>query len=186
MELNEKGVITRKHIGVWRSDNHGKTWVLGEVPVPEKIKTPRNISSEARVTELSDGILLYNDRTRNTGRQLSWSEDGGKSWSELVQGAELKVTQCNGSLLTLKNEKGELTNTILFSVPSAGGRSNGLIYVSNDGGKTWPIEKNVVKGNFAYSALVQLKNRKIGLFYETGHYRTISMVELNLGELTSK
>ncbi|MGY8659117.1 MAG: sialidase family protein [Verrucomicrobiales bacterium] len=183
MDLNEKGEIIKKHIGVWRSDDHGKTWTLGEVPVPEGINTPRNISSEARVTELSDGTLLYNDRTRNTGRQLSWSMDGGVMWNELVQGSELKVTQCNGSLLTLRDEKGALTNTVLFSVPSAGGRSNGLVYVSHDDGRTWPVVKNVVIGSFAYSALLQLKNGRVGLFHETGHYRTISLVELDLEQL---
>ena len=184
MELNGKGEITKKNIGVWRSDDHGKTWTLGVVPVPEGINTPRNISSEARVTELSGGGLLYNVRTRNTGRQLSWSKDGGVQWNELVQGRELKVTQCNGSLLTWKDKKG--ANTVLFSVPSPGGRSDGLVYVSHDGGRSWPIVKNVVKGDFAYSALVQLKGAKVGLFYETGHYRTVSLIELDLEKLISK
>lgn len=122
-----------------------------------KTDTPRNLSSEARVSEVEDGTLIYNERTRNTGRQLSWSSNGGESWSELIHAGDLQVTQCNGSLLTLSRNDGELTNVLLFSGPSAGGRINGLVHVSKDGGKTWPIVKRVVKGNFAYSALVQLE-----------------------------
>lgn len=186
MDLNENGVIVRKHVGVWRSDDHGQTWSLIKIPVPSKIDTPRNISSEARVSELKDGTLIYNERTRNTGRQIAWSHDGGGSWSETLQGRALKVTQCNGSLLTLRGSDGKLTDDLLFSVPSPGGRSNGLVYVSRDGGKTWPIVKNVVAGSFAYSALVQLDEERVGLFYETGSHRTISFLKLEQALLMSR
>ena len=79
------------------------------------------------------------------------------------------------------NEK--LTNTVIFSVPSPGGRSNGVIYVSKNGGKTWPIAKNVIAGSFAYSALVQLDADTVGLFYETNHYKDINFVTLPLKDL---
>ncbi len=183
MDLNERGEITAKHVGVWRSDDHGQRWNLGKIPVPEEVNTPRNVSSEARVTELPDGTLLYNDRTRKTERQLSWSENGGESWGELVKGIELKASQCNGSLITLRDGKGVLTETVIFSIPSPGGRSDGYVYVSKDGGKTWPIVKNVVKGSFAYSALIQLDGGRVGLFFEEDHYRTISLIELEVEKL---
>lgn len=186
MDLNGQGEIMKKHLGVWSSDDHGKTWALNKIPVLEKINTPRNISSEARVTELKDGTLLYNQRTRNTGRQLSWSRDGGNSWSELTKGDELKVTQCNGSLLTLRDKSGKPTETVLLSIPSAGGRSNGLVYISKDGGETWPIVKRVVKGSFAYSAIVQLNGAEVALFYERGGYREIAMLTLETSELIKK
>ncbi|BDS08554.1 hypothetical protein NT6N_35940 [Oceaniferula spumae] len=184
MDLNEKGNITHKHLGAWYSDDHGKTWALAEVPMDEKINTPRNASSEARITELADGTLLYNQRTRKTGRHLSWSKDSGASWNQTEQATQLKVTQCNGSLMTLRDKSGKLTNTVLFSVPSPGGRSNGMIYISKDGGKTWPIAKNVIKGNFAYSALIQIDGENVGLFYETGHYKQINFVSLPIEKLT--
>ena len=183
MDLNGSGEIMAKHVGVWRSDDHGETWVLAKIPVPKEINTPRNVSSEARVTELQDGTLLYNDRTRKTQRQLSWSKDGGVNWSELRMGDKLKASQCNGSLITVRDEKGALTNTVVFSIPSPGGRSNGFVYVSKDGGETWPLVKNVVKGSFAYSALLQLEGRKVGLFYEKDHYREISFLELEMEKL---
>jgi len=85
MDLDDKGSITHKHIGVWRSDDHGLTWQRSEIPMDPTINTPRNASSEARVTELADGTLLYNQRTRGTGRHLSWSKDGGTTWSKTRQ-----------------------------------------------------------------------------------------------------
>ena len=109
------------------------------------------------------------------------------TWSGTRRAVELKATQCNGSMITLRDAAGELTDTVLFSVPSPGGRSDGLIYTSRDGGKTWPIVKETVRGNFAYSALIQLDADTIGLLYETNHYRDIRFVALSVEELlTSK
>lgn len=183
MDLDEQGVILKKHVGVWSSDDHGVTWKLNKIPVPKEIDTPRNVSSEARVTELKSGVVLYNERTRNTGRQVSRSKDYGTTWDVVTKEEELKASQCNGSLLTLRDGEGRLTDILLLSVPSPGGRSNGVIYISKDGGKTWPIVKNMVRGKFAYSALVQLNGGKVGLFYETGHYRVISFLELEVEKL---
>lgn len=183
MDLDDKGNITHKHIGVWHSDDEGRTWTLSKIKMPEGVNTPRNASSEARITELPDGSLLYNERTRNTGRHLSRSTDGGTTWTTTAPAPELKATQCNGSLLTLRDKSGALTNTVLCSVPSPGGRSNGVIYVSKDGGKSWPLTNKVIKGNFAYSALIQLSPDSIGLFYETNHYRDIWMTTLPIADL---
>jgi len=182
MDLNETGGIVAKHPGVWLSDDHGETWALSLIPLDPKIATPRNASSEARVTELAHGRLLYNERTRNTGRHLAWSTDGGDSWTKTRQAADLKVTQCNGCTITLRDANGQLTDTVLFSIPSPGGRSNGLVYLSQDGGKTWPIRRDVVKGFFAYSALIQLDAETVGLFYEANRYKDINFLTLNMIE----
>ena len=183
MELDERGNAVRKNLCIWISDDHGETWERAGIPSPADIDTPRNISSEARITELPDGSLLYNQRTRHTGRRLSRSTDGGRTWSETRRADELKATQCNGSMITLRDCQGSLENTVLFSVPSPGGRSNGLIYVSRDGGKTWPIVKGTIRGNFAYSALIQLDAETVGLAYETNHYRDIHFSVLQIADL---
>ena len=86
-------------------------------------------------------------------------------------------------MITLRDARGELTETVLFSVPSPGGRSDGLIYASRDGGKTWPIAKEIIRGNFAYSALIQLDADTVGLFYETNHSRDIRFVTLSVDEI---
>lgn len=178
MDLDGSGNVVAKHPGVWRSDDHGETWSLAMIPLDPKIIGPRNTSSEARISELPDGRLLYNERTRNTGRQLSWSEDGGDSWTKTQRAADLKVTQCNGCTITLRDSAGRLSNTVLFSIPSPGGRSDGVLYASEDGGRTWPIRQNVVEGFFGYSALIQLDAATIGLFHEANHYKDIRFIAL--------
>lgn len=180
MDLSAMGEVTHKHIGVWRSDDHGETWSLAEIPMDPAVNTPRNASSEARITELADGTLLYNERTRNTGRHLSWSKDDGVTWTKSRAAPELKATQCNGSMISLRDADGAPTDTILFSVPTPGGRSNGVMYASTDGGKTWPIARDTIRGAFAYSALIQLDAGKVGLFYETNHYRDIRFAAIPL------
>ena len=55
--------------------------------------------------------------------------------------------------------------------------------MSTDGGKTWPIARNVIKGFFAYSALIQIAPDTVGLFYEAEHYKDINFVALPLADL---
>jgi len=76
-------------------------------------------------------------------------------------------------------------DTVLFSIPSPGGRSNGVVYVSKDGGKTWPIRRDVVEGFFAYSALIPLDAETIGLFYEANHYKDVCFVALPVDRIAS-
>lgn len=178
----EMGNVVEKTIGIWTSDDHGKHWNFVRILEED----PRNISCEARVTELVDGTLLYNVRTRHTGRQLARSMDGGSTWTGLEQHADLNVTQCNGSMITLTDEKGKLTSNLLFSVPSPGGRKNGWIYVSQDEGKTWPLVHQPVKGYFAYSALLQTDPENILLFFESKHYEDIEVMKIPVNKLLSE
>ncbi len=183
--MDSKGKVIGKNIGAWISDDYGETWTFFEINAPAEITGVRNLSCEARISELPDGTLLYNQRTRTSGRQLSWSKDGGATWSETRHAAELKTTQCNGCTITLRDAEGFLTDMVLFSVPSPGGRSEGLIYVSRDGGRSWPTSKKVVSGAFAYSALIQLDSDTVGLFSEANHHRDICFVVLPIADLLS-
>jgi len=175
------GSPSRKDLFVWISDDHGETWRKSESIL--ETENERNYSCEARVTELPDGSLLYNQRTRHTGRVQARSTDGGETWTQLEQVPQLKASQCNGSMLTLRNAEGNLTDTLLCSLPTPGGRSNGVIYVSIDGGRTWPVRHDMVAGSFAYSSLVQIDTDTVALFYETNHYRDINVMLLPVDKL---
>lgn len=178
----EMGKVTRKTIGIWYSDDHGMNWNFVKILNED----PRNVSCEARVTELKNGSLLYNVRTRYDGRHLARSTDGGETWSELKAHPELEVTQCNGSMITLRDQKGRLTQNLLFSIPSPGGRKDGLIYVSKDEGKSWPLRHEPVRGFFAYSALIQANLEIILLFYESNHYQDIRLIRIPISSLLSE
>jgi hypothetical protein len=71
----------------------------------------------------------------------------------------------------------------MFSIPSPGGRTDGIIYLSLDGGKTWAKSKQVTEGFFGYSALIQLDAKTIGLFYETNRYKDIRFISLPIGSI---
>ena len=182
MRQHDKGVENRKTIGVWISDDHGQNWKFIRIREAD----PRSISCEARVTELKDGSILYNERTRFDGRHLSRSTDGGDTWSELQSHPDLKVTQCNGSMITLRDKKGELTSDLLFSVPSPGGRKDGWIYVSKDEGNSWPLWHQPVDGYFAYSALIQVDAKTVCLFYEANHYKDVRSMLIPISKLLSE
>jgi len=177
---DDKGGLQGKYIGTWYRDDHAQTWHFSRIL---ETSNTRVYSCESRVTELPDGSLLFNERTRSQGRQQARSTDGGKTWSELAQAPDLKASQCNGSLLTLRDVDGKLTDSVLLSVPSPGGRNNGYLYVSRDGGKTWPTCHDIVGGAFAYSALVQVDAETVGLFWESGHYRNISFTRLRVAKI---
>ena len=170
-------------VGVGISDDHGENWTFIEIRTPAAITSVRNISCEARVSELPDGKLIYNMRSRNSGRQIAFSRDGGRNWSETVTAKELVAAQCNGSTITVRDCEGKLTQTMLCSLPRGKGRSNGVIYVSRDGGRSWPHHKLIIPAAFAYSALIQLDAETIGLFYETNHHRDIRFVTVSLDDL---
>jgi sialidase-1 len=143
-------------------------------------------ASESKVAELPDGMLVLNSRTfvqdgsRHRLRTRAFSADGGTTWSKLENDPALKTVSCNGSLIAVKHPKGRDDTVLLCSVPVGPDRTNGTVYVSFDGGRTWPRSRVVVPTEFAYSSLAQLPDGRIGLFYEGGGYETIKLARLTL------
>jgi len=72
---------------------------------------------------------------------------------------------------------------LLCSVPIGPKRTHGTVYVSLDGGHTWPHRRLVVPDGFAYSSLIELPDGNIGLFYESEGYREIRLVRIPLQSL---
>ena len=64
--------------------------------------------------------------------------------------------------------------------------THGTVYVSLDGGHTWPTRRLVVPGEFAYSSLVQLPDETIGLFYEARNHKDIKLAKFTLDWLLRK
>ena len=175
-----------KKVLCYYSDDRGQTWKRSEI-VPHSGKM--SWASESKLAELPDGTLVLNSRTFvNDGskqrlRTRSFSSDGGRTWTTLENDPALETVSCNGSLIAVPHPGRNETAVLLCSVPAGPKRTHGTVYVSLDGGKTWPRKKVVVPGAFAYSSLVVLPDGKIGLFYESDGYREIRLVRFSLGWL---
>ncbi len=153
------------------SDNHGKTWRLSE-------NTVHPGANECQVVELADGRLLLNARMqadRVTGnRGISYSADGGVTWSTLSEGSGLPDPVVQASFLRYRPAAGEGGNVLLFSNPDVplkverGKRINLTVRASFDEGRSWPVKQPLHAGPSAYSCLVILSDGAIGCLYEAG------------------
>ena len=159
------------------SDDGGKTWQTSD-PFPAKG------TGEAALVELSDGTLYFNSRRHFSTdglnprmRHIATSIDGGHSWGNLYVSKELPDGEQNGDyglmagLIRLPFAGHDLL--IFSNIESLDGRKNGTIWLSFDGGKSWPVKKLVEPKGFKYSSLaVGRKNTPsegyIYLLYETG------------------
>ncbi len=161
------------------SDDGGETWMKGEL-APLKSKT-KGWANEVQVVELSTGQLMLNARSEKgmRKRKIAYSEDGGQTWSEVVNEKQLLEPECQGSLLRYSFD-GE-NGTILFANPRHRTRRlRGTIYASTDDGKTWAHRKTVYKEGFAYSSMTVLPNGEIGLLFEKDGYESISFMTVKL------
>lgn len=150
------------------SDDHGKTWRLSH-------RLDGSDPNESLIAELPDGRLLMN--LRNTApekyRYISFSSDGGNTWTEPVFDKNLPDPGCAAGLCMAGN-------AILFSnCESQTGRVNLTLKKSTDGGKSWehlPIEPLA-----GYSDVVYSKARnKAYVLFEHDNYQFIRCAEIDI------
>lgn len=158
------------------SDDHGKTFRISE-----NINIPG--SNEALAAELSNSRIILNVRNQRgdiRSRIIATSSDGGATWDTAYFDNRLPDPICQGSIITLGTVKKK--NIIAVSnVADTKKRDNLVVRVSYDEGKTWPQFITIAKApeNFkghdwaAYSDLVVLNKKEIGVLYEAKDYRQI-------------
>ena len=138
------------------SDDGGRTWRTSD-PFPEKG------TGEATVAELSNGQIYYNsrvhwqERPKNRRRRSAMSFDGAKTWKNwriidvLPDGPQDTNYGCMGGLVRLPIKGKDIL--IYSNCDSPSKRKLGTVWASFDGGKSWPIQRLVHAGRFAYSSL---------------------------------
>lgn len=142
------------------SDDGGKTWKLGGT-------TPQDQVNECTVAEFPDGKLILNmrnyDRTQKT-RKISFSDDGGNTWSDIQPVPDLVEPICQASMLFAETNK-----TLYFLNPaSTDSRIKMTLKQSTDFGKTWKTKQLLNSGPSAYSDISLIGNNKLGCLYEGG------------------
>jgi sialidase-1 len=176
--------------GKWKvyaafSDDLGVTWRYGETaPEPGK-----GFANEVQLVELNDGSMMLNARNQNGAkvRKISISRDGGETWSPLRDDSALIESQCQASILRHPGGGDPARDVFLFSNPATQiGRTNGVIRLSRDEGKTWHVSRVLYPGGFAYSCLATLPDGAVGCFFERDGYKTICFARFTLEWLTAK
>ncbi len=158
------------------TDNHGLTFQLSP-----SLNLPG--SNEATATQISNNRLLLNARNQKgdiRARIIAISNNGGAQWDTLYFDKNLPDPVCEGSILAI----GKKANKQILAFCNAAdtkNRNNLTVRISKDDGQTWSInklidksaEQDTSKDNAAYSDIVKLSNKKLGILYEKGNYATI-------------
>jgi len=171
----ERGSDYRAH--TFYTDDHGETFHLGaSIAIPG--------SNESSAAEISGGKLLMNIRNQRGDirqRIVGISDDGSATWKETYFDPQLPDPICQGSIITIAQNKQAFT--LAFSnAADTKNRDNLTIRISQDDGRTWPITIPVDNGAAAgespkdftaYSDLVLLDSRHLGIVYERKDYSQI-------------
>jgi sialidase-1 len=168
---------------MWSKD-HGKTWTLSSLA--------RSNTNESAVAELSDGSLMLNmrdnrnrkDKSRTNGRAVSVTADLGKTWKvHPSDHGSLPEPVCMASLISHRLKDGRAV--LFFSNPHhKSRRQNMTLQMSLDDGKTWSRQVLLDRNGGAYSSLVMVNDRTVGILYESSRadlvFQVIGLQELGL------
>lgn len=163
------------------SDDHGKTWQHGELT--------QGGADENKVVELSDGTLLLNSRSQSGGskRLEALSYDGGHTWSNFRSNVDLIDPTNNASIIRAfpnAPKDSARAKILLFSNAKHGSsRANGYVRISYNNGFSWTSGRQFEPGAMAYSTLTPLNDGTWGLLYESGGYRNIEFMKIDVSWL---
>ncbi len=147
------------------SDDGGKTWT-------PSAPFPLGGTGKVGLAELSDGRIYYNSRThcRGGNRRIAWSYDGGETWVDEHEDDELwdgppDVYGCKGGLVRLPYDDRDI---LIFSSPERRDKREDInVWISFDGGETWPVNRLVRKGpgNYTWMAAGRKGTPSEGMIY---------------------
>ena len=121
-----------------------------------------------------------NQKGHIRSRIVSVSSDGGQTWDTSYYDKNLPDPVCQGTILTIGKKKGK--NILAFcNAADEKKRDNLTLRVSYDDGRSWPVAKLIdkaeqLKDNAAYSDIVKLSKRSVGVLYEKNGYSQILFI----------
>ena len=161
------------------SDDGGRSWRLGA--------SSEAGTNESQVVELTDGRLMLNMRNHpakpENFRMIATSADGGETLSVAYADRALIEPPAQASILRMSSARTQDRNRLLFANPASTKRERLTVRLSYDEGRSWTVSRVLHEGPAAYSSLVVLRNRSIGLLFERGErspYERITFARFTL------
>ena len=153
------------------SDDQGEHWKIGAV---DNDLTDAVQSNETTIVELTNGHIYINTRDHLGGspeknRGETYSLDGGLTFTKpIIESDKFPSPVVQSSLLRWNSRM------ILFSTPSTvNKRENLIIMASYDESKRWEPLYKINSGFSAYSDMVKLNKKTLGVIFETNDYKKI-------------
>ncbi|MSR40611.1 MAG: exo-alpha-sialidase [Phycisphaerales bacterium] len=180
--------------GKWRvyaafSDDDGESWNIGE-PAKDggEENAAKGVANEVQMIEREDGAVVLNARQYygSGRRKTALSTDGGANFGALVDIPELPDPSCMGGCIVLHDALDSLSSGAPFTTVAFTGcdsetrRANGALWISRDGGRTWPQKVSIEIKGFAYSVPVALAAHEVGVLYETAGYKQIVFTKVSV------
>lgn len=153
------------------SDDQGEHWKIGAV---DNNLNDAVQSNETTIVELTNGSIYVNTRDHLGGsheknRGETYSLDGGLTFNNsIIESDKFPSPIVQASLLRWNS------NLILFSTPSTvNKRENLILMASYDASESWKPLYKINDGFSAYSDMVKLDSKTLGVIYETDEYKKI-------------
>ena len=156
------------------TDDHGETFHLGA-----SLGLPG--SNESTAAEISGGRLMINSRNQKgdiRARIVGISSDGGQSWDTVYFDRNLPDPVCEGTILTLSKRKPSENIIAFCNAADEKNRDHLTLRISYDDGRTWKKKIEIYsnpsrRDASAYSDIVQLDKKRIGVLFEKDGYSQI-------------
>ncbi|QZT26838.1 discoidin domain-containing protein [Streptococcus dysgalactiae] len=163
------------------SDDHGKTWQLGEavndnrrlghgrVIHSKNMNDEKAQNTESVAVELKNGDLKLFMRNLTDKLQVATSKDGGQTWEATVEEYS-EVPDAYVQLSAIRVEHGDKEYVLLVNANGPGrNRVAGharLAEVQSDGRLKWLHHRLIQDGSFAYNSVQQVDEDTFGVLYE--------------------
>jgi len=189
------------------SDDHGATWQIGESTAIGPPIDPDGVhlsaswvpgpydweGCECLAVERPDGRLCLTVRNQagyKRKKAFAFSDDGGESWTPLGLQNDLPGVTCQSSVIAMPNGKKENARILWSGIVASDrpiGRRDLTVFLSEDGGQSFPKSRVVHAGPAAYSDMTVVPDGTVLVFYEGGksrRYASIRLARFNLDWVT--
>ena len=141
----------------------GRTWeVIGPINDASQFDAIR-----PSILKYRDGRMQVMCRSRQNVIAQSWSEDGGKTWSQ-VTASKLPNPNAGTDAVTLKDGRQLLVYNHTVRQKELNGRQMLNVAISEDGSEWRPrltLERETERSEFSYPAVIQTSDGRVHITY---------------------